>query len=244
VTENTAPDQDTTPEFNLDDWLAGATIAQASVDILQRPDLLARYDEWERRYERAQQIAKSNPDAGLDDEDPLLEIEAEGETLLAEISASRATWYVRGLQDDDANAINEAFPMPDKPAGFDKPLPTVADKPTNAQAEAYNRRFRAYEIELERYNTAHRDEHESWAKAAFEVQTNRGAEQIVRCLDRIEVAGRVIATSITHEQARALPSKIGDVQVGKIIAAIKAAREAEPEVPAGFLSRSSATSPE
>ena len=242
MTENeTAADA---PDFDLDAWLAGATVAQASVDILQRPDLLARYDEWERRYERAQQIAKANPDAGLDEDDPLAEIEAEGEALYEEIAASRATWYVRGLGSEDADAITAAFPEPEKPPVFDKPLPKETTRPTEAQAKAYLTAWKAWEIAHDRFNAEHKAEQDAWSKAAAKVLVQRGAETIVRALDRIEVGGRVIATSISHEQALALPGKIGDVQVQRIIDAIREVGEAEPEVPAAFLSRTSASTQE
>lgn len=232
------------PTLDLDAWLDGATVQQASVDILQRPDLLARWQDWERRYDRAEATSKTAAaELSFGEESPLAELEREGEDLLEEISASRATWYMAALDSDDIQAIVDAFPEPAKPQPFTRALPSLQKSPTDAQARAYLKAFQAWEHDRDQYNADHRDEQDAWARAAQAMMIDRGAEKIVRSLDRIEVRGQVIATSITHEQALGLTKRIGEAQVAAILTAVDAATSEEPVVPADFSRRASETDP-
>lgn len=234
-------DESPAPDFDLDAWLDGATVTQVSVEILRDGALLGRWSDWERRYNRAKMLAKDNPDAGLGDENPLAELEAEGEDLLADMRNARSVWFLRALSSDDAEAIETAHPMPEVPPMFEEapPAPPKQVPLTEAQAEAYVRSHKAWEERRDLFNLNHKAEHRAWGVEVAAVKKARSAEKLSRALVRIEVDGRVIADRLSLGQARELPVKIGEVQEGMLLEAVDEASSAEPEIPAGFLSRSS-----
>lgn len=226
----------TAEPLDLDAWLLGASLAQASVEVLQKPSLLSDYADWVRRWNRAEHEDGAELAAG--DRDPVAALRAEGENLLSALDASRTTWHVRQLEDSDIEAINAAHPEPDRPALFDEKPPKQVYSPTDAQARAYLKAYEAWTERRDRFNYEHRAEQETWAKQANEMLEDRGAEMIARATVRIEQAGRVIATSITAEQARTLSDRIGGPQVAKIVEAITELRTTAPEVPeSAFLSQ-------
>ena len=229
--------------IDLNTWLAGATVTQASVDIYQRPDLLGKIEEWQRRYARAEKNAPAVLERGIDDPDPLADLTAEGERLFAELEASKAVWYVRALSSDDSDAIDEAHPEPTRPASFDEAPPVMQAKPTEAQSSAFLAAYEAWKERRAAFVEAQSVERDEYVRAMTRVLKARGAERIVRCLDRIEVGGEVVTGSITIEQARSLPERIGEHQVGKIMEAIGQATNAEPDLPASFSRASSETTP-
>lgn len=233
------------PELDFDAWLDGATITQASVEILQRPDLLARYADWERRYDRAEaEWADTVDERSASDPDPLAAIKAEGEALLEQMQASRATWYVRAMSDDDQKAIEAAFPLPEQPESFKEHAPKPVHAPTEVQGKAFLRGMEAWELRKQAFVAEHAKEFEDWRDEVKKVVDQRDAESIARCVVSVEVGGRQIADHITHEQAAVLGEKINPLQVKKIVNAIVEATTAEPEVPADFLSRTSASDPQ
>ncbi len=221
---------------DFDAWIAGASLAQASTEILQKPSLLSDYEDWKRRWDRAQ---RTPAERALGQPDPLAVLEAEGESLLAELEASRTVWHVRQIENDELDAIAAAFPEPEKPEIFEElPPKALQSGATDAQSKAYLRSFDAWTVRRDAFNVTHSAEHEAWARAANEMLADRGAEKIARATVRIEQAGRVIATSITNAQARALGEKIGAQQVAKILDLIDQVGAVAPEVPADFLSES------
>ena len=117
----------------------------------------------------------------------------------------------------------------------------MQNRPTETQAKAFLKAYEAWQTRRDQFAKEHEAEAEAYVKAATAAIIARGAEKIVRTLARIEVAGEVIAESITIEQAQTLPAAIGEVQVGKILAAIDRATTAEPELPASFSPRGSGT---
>lgn len=221
---------------DFDAWMNGASLTQTSVDVLQRPDLLGRYQDWHRRWQRAKAGAGERSAA---EKDPLLALEVEGEQLLDELEASRTTIYLRGLVSDDVEAIEAEFPEPPKPPIYEQLPPEPQRNPTEAQAVAYIRSHEAWQTRRDAFNTQHRAAQEAWAKATTEVLAMRGAEKLARAVVRIEQAGHVVATSMTVEQARRLPSVIGESQVALILDEIDRASNVAPEVPLGPLSRGS-----
>lgn len=228
--------------IDLEAWLGGATVAEASVDVYQRPDLLARIEEWQRRYERAEDFERqTGGERSAGEEDPLAALDAEGEALLADLAASRSTWYLRALSSADEQAINAAHPLPERPATFSEKPPVMQNRPTDAQARAFIKAYEAWQARGEQYRLEHEAESEAWAQSTTAALIARGAEKIARSVARIEVGGEVIATAVTLEQARSLPERIGEVQVGKILTAISAATELEPTMPAPFSRRGSET---
>ncbi|GAA2237733.1 hypothetical protein GCM10010401_07420 [Rarobacter faecitabidus] len=227
-----------TPEFDFDAWIDGATVTQVSVEILQRPDLLARYEDWERRYKVAEQAAGIY-ERSADEPDPLKALSSEGEALIEQMRASKATFYVRALDSRDVEAINDAHPLPEKPALFDKDMPLVGKNPTEAQAKAYVLGVKAWEQARDKFNAEHKEEHEAWAKKVAKAVEDRGAETLARAIASIEVGGRKVADGLDVDRVRKLGEQIGTVQLKRLVDAVDEATEAEPEVPAGFLSRTS-----
>ncbi|WP_102508092.1 hypothetical protein [Sanguibacter massiliensis] len=225
--------------IGLEAWLGGATVAEAAVEVYQRPDLLARIEEWQRRYERAEQSDVGERSAG--EEDPLAALEAEGEALVAELEASKSVWFLRALSSDDERAVNEAHPLPEKPETFAEKPPFMQARPTDAQARAFTQAYLAWEERKRLFSVEHAAEADAYREAVTAALIARGAEKIVRALSRIEVGGEVIATSITLDQAQSLPARLGEVQVGKILEAIDAATNLEPSLPAPFSRRGSGT---
>lgn len=226
-------------DFDLDSWLDGATVTQASVEILQRPDLLAEYEDWERRYKRAEQLSETLERAA-GDPDPLRALEVEGEQLLEKMRTSRATWFVRALSTRDIDEINDAHPLPDGNGilfGENPPKPPVS--PSETQAKAYIRSHKAWEERKRNWDADHETELTELTKDLRTKIEARGAQKIATAVVRIEVAGKVIAESVSFDQALALPRKIGEAQTQRILDAIDEATNAEPEVPAGFLSSNS-----
>lgn len=226
-------------DINLTEWLAGATVAEAAVEIYRDAALLGRIEEWRARYDRAG--AAGGDELGVGDDDPRSALEAEGRALLDELEASKSVWYVRALSSDDEAAINEAHPLPEPPATFAEKPPFMQNRPTETQAKAFLKAYEAWQARRDQFAKEHEAEAEAYVKEATAAIIARGAEKIVRALARIEVAGDAIAESITIEQAQALPVTIGEVQVGKILAAIDRATTAEPELPASFSRRGSGT---
>ena len=229
--------------IDLEAWLSGATVAESAVEVHQDGAAFGRYQAWEKEYERAAATAATMPDGALGDEDPLAELEAEGEALLDRLRDTRSMWFLRALSSDDEAAINEAHPLPEPPATFSEKPPFMQNRPTETQAKAFLKAYEAWQARRDQFAKEHEAEAEAYVKAATAAIVARGAEKIVRTLARIEVAGEAIAESITLEQARALPAAIGEVQVGKILAAIDRATTAEPELPASFSRASSETTP-
>ena len=227
--------------IDLEAWLGGATVAESAVEVYQDGAAFGRYQAWEKEYERAAATAAVAPEGSLDDEDPLAELEAEGEALLERLRDTRSTWFLRALSSDDEAAVNEAHPLPEPPATFAEKPPFMQNRPTETQAKAFLKAYEAWQARREQFAKEHEAEADAYVKAATAAIIARGAEKIVRALSRIEVGGEVIATSITLEQAQSLPARLGEVQVGKILEAIDAATNLEPELPASFSRRGSGT---
>ena len=225
---------DETSDFDL--WLANATLAQSSVEVLQDGGLLARWDDLKARWERAEKMDAG--ERGIEDVDPLAGLEVEARELLAEIEASRTTFVVRGLLPSDVKAIRAAHPVTDPPK-FTGKMPSVTQSPTEAQAKAFLGMWESYQLQRERWeadNAEAIEDHQAETAAALLLQ---GAERIARATVRIEQAGRVIATRITAEQVVQLADRIGDPQITLILGAIQKASENAPEVSPSFLSQHS-----
>jgi hypothetical protein len=234
--EFSQPDQEGITADQFDDWLDGATLAQGSVEILQNPALLSRWDDLQRRYERAQQIARG--EGGITDDNPIAALEAEAEQLLADIEASRTSWHVRALTSDDLAAILAAHPLQDEPR-FRGKIPSVQPNPTETQAKAFLGMYNAYRAQLERWQDEHAEEIEAFQQHVLDVNLACGAEKVARATVRIEQDGRTVAEHVSVEQVIRLAARIGDPQVNRIITEIDELSETAPEVPPSFLSRTS-----
>lgn len=228
----------TADEF--DQWLMGAGLPHASVEILQNPALLGEWDDLQRRYERVKAIAQA--EGGITDSDPTGELEAEAEDLLARLEASRTTLHLRALTPDDLDAILAAHPVKPGPK-FDGKIPSVQPNPTELQAKAFLGMYASYEAQLNRWQEEHADEIDAHRQATMAALQAQGAEKVARSVVRIEQGGRIVAERITAEQVIALQKRIGDPQIKVILAKIKEVSEGVPEVPPGFSSRTSGSDP-
>lgn len=238
MTESSITDETPDPAIDFDAWLSGAGLAQGSVEILQRPALLGQWDDLRRRYERAQQAAKG--EGGIADDNPLAELEAEAEALLAEIEASRTVLHVRALIPDDLAAILAAHPVTPGPQ-FRGKVPSVQPNPTETQAKAFLGMWQACALEKERWEADNAGAIDAHRKSVMDALEAQGAEKISRAVASVEQGGRVVASHITVDQVIKLARTIGDPQVNKILAEIDRVSESAPEVPASFLSRTSAS---
>lgn len=239
MTDHEQPDFQFTGD-QFDEWLAGASLAQGSVEILQNPALLGRWEDLQRRWQRAQQIAQG--EGGITDDNPVAALEAEAEQLLADMEASRTIWYVRELTSDDLTAILAAHPLQDEPR-YDGRIPSVQPNPTETQAKAFLGMYNAYRADVERWQDEHAEEIETFRRHVLDVNLARGAEKVARATVRIEQDGRTVAEHVSVDQVRILAARIGDPQVNRIIAAIDQLSESAPEVPSSFLSRTSGSDP-
>ena len=223
--------------MNFDDWLSTATLSRASAEVLQRPDLLSLWDDLARRWERAERVAAAS-ERGIEDADPMAEMETEATALLAEIEASRTVFHVRGILPADVEAIEAAHPIPTQPR-FTGKLPSVQQNATEAQSKAFLGMWESYRLQQERWESEHADELAEHRARTLEALRFRGAERVARATVKVEQGGSEIASSLTVEQVLALADRIGEPQLLLILAAIDKASTAEPEVDTSFLSKRS-----
>lgn len=93
----------------FDNWLTTGTVAQRSVDIYGRPDLMAEYDQLQRKLSTAEQIERSENGKELSNTEQrestvILE---QMEKLYDDWSRSKTTWFIRALSADEARTINK-----------------------------------------------------------------------------------------------------------------------------------------
>ena len=218
-------------------WLNGATVTERSVEIMLDGALLGRWDDWSRRYERAERGAAVN-ERSAGEVSPLRALEVEGAQLLEDIQAARATWFVRGLQEDVVKAVDAAFPAPAPSWGrFSVPPPVVPDNPTEAQADAFLKAVGLWEEQRTQFNEDNAEAMQAHLVLMREVKLSRGYERVARGTVRIEQGGEVLFTAVTADQARAFHQKLGDHEFMKIVGAIETATTtpADPPGEADFL---------
>jgi hypothetical protein len=233
-------DRDSITADQFDEWLAGASLAHTSVEILQNPGLLGEWEDLERRHARAKAIAQA--EGGITDGDPLGELEAEAESLLERIEASRTTFHLRALTPEDNAAILAAHPVKPGPR-FAGKIPSIQPNHTETQAKAFLGMYASYEAQLNRWKEENAEEIDAHEKDMMDALLRQGAEKVSRSVVRIEQGGRTISTHLSADQVIALEKRIGQPQISAIIAAINTVSETAPEVPTGFLSRTSGSDP-
>lgn len=225
-------------------WLNGAKATERSVEIVQDGGLSGRWDDWLRRFSRAQSQDKAaSADRAAGETSELATLTTEGEELLALIEGSRTVWYVRGLQTDVLQAIKDAHPEPTRTwERFSVPRPVASDNPTEKQAEAYLTAAAAWEEERALHNDEVQPLMEAWLRAGNEAMEARKYEQVSRAFVRAEQNGETLFTELSADDARALHKTIGDGQFKKILETVGLATATDGESPgeAGFLSRVSA----
>ncbi len=225
VTPEAVPEDD----FDIDQWLTHATVTQGSVEILQRPDLLARWEDLERRVERAQ-AEKNVGERSAADTDPMLALRQEAEDLLQEIDASRTVFFVRALNDDDLSAIEAAHPV-EKPPAFTAKMPAVVQNPTEKQALAFLGMWESYKLQKEQWDRENTELLAAHRAKAMEGLKLRGAEKIARATVKIVQGGRSTTKPLTADQVVSLSDKIGEVQTNRLLKKIDEVSAADPGVP-------------
>lgn len=228
--------------FDFERWLTEARIAQGTVEILQRPDLLADYQDWQRRYDRAQKLAQAAPDERtIGDGDPLAELKEEGRNLAAAIRAARTTWYLAALSFPDEEAIEQAHPIPDPPIRYARQLPSLPQNATETQSAAFLEAIKSWQIGRELFEAENASKLDPWREQVKQQVRHRQAERIVRSVMSIKDAdGTVHKVKLTVDQVLRLERTIGSTQIDKLITEIDRLGSDSPTAPEAdpaFLSR-------
>jgi hypothetical protein len=105
MTESTPIVADFDTEF--DAWLDGADLPQRSVVIYSKPHLFAEVQDVLRRQENLEKAIGKDASQG---DNELEELAAEHQRLYDEVMASKSTWYVHALSDDQKTLVREGIP--------------------------------------------------------------------------------------------------------------------------------------
>jgi len=198
----------------FDDWIGGAAIAMRSVEIYGKPGLFAEWEHLARLVDRAERLAEA--DESLAETGELADLRERQQALYDEWMASKSTWYVRALTQEQAKAVDDQI------ASYDDPK-EPADNADEATREAYEAAVKEVE--------AKRDE----------ANDERALRMIVAALDHVEFANGSRLDAITIEQLRVMRGKLGERQILTLMSAATAASYQEPEIPAPFSRRTSQT---
>lgn len=223
-------------DFDLEAWLDGGTVTQRSVAIYARPDLMAEYEDWERRYKVAKARDEQAPDDGaLGEKSELAVLTAEGERIYEEWMASKATWYVRALSPEEIDEINERAPKFDDLPEFPDPEPVTprgATSPAATEAgrivrEDYERRKAAFLAEQEPARAELR-------KKRIAARDEANTEMVAAAVVKIEAANGGVVHGVTVAQLRKLRERMGQRQLQSLIDAATIATMSEPEIQPDF----------
>lgn len=226
---------------SFDDWLAGAHPSEVAVDILQDGTLLSRYESWQARYEAASAEPVGERSAG--EVDPVAALREEGQALFEAIQASRSTWFVRGLLDEEEVAVQAAFPLPDDPRKpFAEPAPLLPVNATEKQSEAYIVALQAWGLKRQEHQNRESvsPEYAAFQQATLPVLRARALERLRRAFVRVEKDGEtIISEKPSVELLARLEAAIGEHQYSKLFDAIEAASSESPVIPSDFLLKAS-----
>lgn len=222
-------------DFDLDDWIDGGSVSQRSVPIYSRPDLMADYEEWERRYKDAETRTKAG-DVSLGDEDELAALEAEGEALLKQWQASKADWRVRALSIEEIEEIAGRAPtFPDLPK-FLEPEPALPRDHSTGKAPsgAWLAGKAAWTARHDAFLSEQKPEADALAKKRAAAVDETNLESIAAAVVSIDFANGAHADGVTVAQLRKMRAKIGPNQVARLIQAATLATYAEPDLSVPF----------
>ena len=217
-------------DFDLMAWIASGTVATRTVDIFNRPDMIAEYEALEAEYTAAEKAAvQAGNDAPMSAVDPRPGVEARMEEWWERWDASKATWTVRALSHDEIEATFEA-----KDGGIASPPQPVAPLPQAGK--------KAQEDYSEKVT--------KWARAVHEADRERTLHLISAAITAVEsTRGRLerdpghppIVTVEALRQLRdrphgdtwvgMIPSGKGQRVTGKLATAVMAATEGDVAVP-------------
>jgi hypothetical protein len=194
-------------DFDLDEWLSTGTLAKRAVEIYNDPALVAEYDILSQRLAAAQAADPAGAEETMAG-GPTTDILYAMAELHAKWEASKATWTVRALTEDEIRAIVDAHPDPVIPE-----IIRAAKKPgevwNDEQIAAGAAHLEAREAVMTERNIA------MIALAVTEVRTAKGARR-----------------SVTVEQVRRLRARPhGKAQTNRLVQAVESATSGEVEVP-------------
>lgn len=221
-------------DFDLDAWLDGGSVSQRSVPIYSRPDLIADFEEWERRYALAEERAKGqSEETSLGDTDELDALKGEGEEIHAKWLASKAEWRVRALDDEDEiRPITGRKPIYDDLPEFPEPEPKQPrDFGHGKPSEAYVAAHTAWRARRDAYLAEQKPAQDGLDKKRSEAEDEANLEMIAAAVVSIEFANGRTACGVTVDQLRKMRKVIGTRQVTRLLHAATLATMAEPTMP-------------
>lgn len=198
-----------TPEddFDLDAWLSAGTLARRAVQIFNAPHLAAEYDILAARLAEAE-TAASSEDITIGTMTAVQAIHAEMAELADRWEASKATWTVRALTEDEIRAIYEEHPDPEVPELIRK---------KRAPGEVWDDEQRAAA--------------DAFVAARDECVNDRNLAMIAAAVVEVAAGGRT-RHSVTVDQVRKLRARPhGKEQAQRLLAAVESATTGEVEVP-------------
>lgn len=224
-------------DFDLDAWIGGAAVAERSVEIFARPDLVGTMEEWDRRYTLAEKRAKAAGDeASLADDDELAALAEEGERIHAAWLASKADWRVRALDvDTEMLPIARSAPeYPDLPA-FTEPEPKAPrDHAGGKPSATYLAAHTAWQERQTAFLAAQKPEQDDLNRKRETAQDEVNLRLIAAAVVSITFANGNVVEGVTVDQLRAMRTKLGGPQVKKLLDAAQLATLAEPAIPVPF----------
>jgi len=203
VTQNPIPEGD----FDLDDWLSTGTLARRAVPIYNDPSLAAEFDVLAQRLSELEAMNKGD-ESSVGESAEITEVYEQMAAVHERWEASKATWTVRALTEDEVKAIADAHPDPEIPdiIRAERQPGTVWDDVQRAAGKAY---VEAREAAVTERNLA------MIALAVVDVATPRGT-----------------ASSVSVEQIRKLRARPhGKQQVTRLVEAVSSATTGEIEIP-------------
>lgn len=210
MTENTAPnpadDSTAIPAGDdwFDSWISTGTVSQRSVDVYGRPDLYAQYENLERQYAIAQAQEKNGgAERDLTEMSASNQILEDMEKLYAAWTASKTTWFIRALNEDEIDKIKDEADFPTEPK-FKEGMAEGAKKEVQSR----------YEKELTRANS--KSNFGMISAALVEVKNSKGD---------------VVKKEITAAEVEKMRAKIGDLQILRLVSAAMVASTQEPTMP-------------
>lgn len=213
-------------------WLSGAKATERSVEIVQDGSLLGLWDDWVRRFDRAQETTVPKEERSMGETAGIEALTDEGAALLERIEAARTVWFVRGLQADVLKSIEAAHPEPERAwKRFAGVRPVAPANPTEVQAEAFLKAAALWEEERAAHNEDTAPQMQAYADEARKVLAARGYERVARAFVRAEQGGVTVFTELTAADAAELHAGIGDHEFGKIVNTIDMATDAPAAAP-------------
>jgi len=199
MSESTPIVTDFDTEFEA--WLEGADLPQRSVVIYSKPQLFSTIQDLRRRRENLEKAIGKDASQG---DTELDELAADEESVYAEWMASKSTWFVHALSDDQKTLVREGIPtfkrLPEDAPDADKAK--LARQIEAAQVEANLRTVAVATIKIELHDKT------------LELPKIENVKDLERVANKL----------------RAMVKKIGDESVLKLIIAIGEAAENSEEI--------------